>query len=352
MPTLPTPFPLLLRVLRARRLRVTLVAASLMFGLVALTWRSPLDALVPRVFVPAFTALILFSLLERWPRRVPRPLARWALQVVAATLAVPAVVLVFYFSTVTYDAPPFWDVPERMNGFLILSSLGTLLSSWVAMGALVRQRDALVVQGERARGELERQALDAKLRLLQAQVEPHFLFNTLANVQALVDAGSPQASPVLASLVAYLRAAVPRLSEPSHRLGQELEMVRAYLALMQLRLPDRLQFSVRADAGLEPLRCPSMTLLTPVENAVRHGIDPSVDGGRIDLRIRLLPSGRCLAEVRDTGVGLQPGSTGLGTGLSTLRERLLLAFDGQADLRLSEVQPHGVLAEIEFPAQS
>jgi hypothetical protein len=337
-------------VLRLKRLRVTLIAASLIFALLALNSNASPLGLALRVFVPALVALLVFSLFERWPRRLPRPLARWALQVVAVTLAVPAVEMVFYFSTITPGKPPFWDVPEVLNGFLVLCSLGMLVSSWVAMSALLHQRDALVLQGERVRGELQRQALDAQLRLLQAQVEPHFLFNTLANVQALVDARSPRASPVLASLVAYLRAAVPRLSQPNHHVGQELEMVRAYLALMQLRLPDRLQFEVQADAGVEPLLCPPMTLLTPVENAVRHGIDPSLEGGRIDVRVRRLPNGRCLAEVRDTGVGLQPASRGLGTGLSTLRERLRLAFDGQAEMRLSEVQPHGVMVEIEIPA--
>jgi hypothetical protein len=341
-----------LQFLRLKRWRVTLAAAMLMFAFMATTWHSPLSTLVPRVFGPALAALLLFSLFERWPRRLPGFLPRWTLQVVAATVVVPLTVLAFYLSTVSDDATPFWDVPERMNGFLLLCSLGMFLSSWVAMGALVRHRDALLLQGERTRGELERQALDARLRLLQAQVEPHFLFNTLANVQALVDAGSPQASPVLASLVAYLRAAVPRLSEPVNRLGQELEMVRAYLTLMQLRMPDRLAFDVQAEPGLDLLPCPPTMLLTLVENAVRHGIDPSLDGGRIDVRVRHLANGRCLAEVRDTGVGLQPGSHGLGTGLSTLRERLALAFDGEAELRLSELSPHGMLAEIEFPART
>ncbi|WP_374568018.1 sensor histidine kinase [Ideonella sp.] len=340
------------RLLQPRRLGVVLVAASLVFAFLALNWHSDLQSLAVRVFGPALAALGLFTLFEHWPRRLPRPLARWPLQVAAATLVVPAVELALYLSTITPGQPPFWDVPERMNGFLLLCVMGMLVSSWVAMGALVRQRDALVVQGERTRGELQRQALDARLRLLQAQVEPHFLFNTLANVQALVDAGSPQASPVLASLVAYLRAAVPRLAEPQSRLGQELEMVNAYLALMQLRLPDRLQFSVQVDAGLETLRCPPLMLLTLVENAVRHGIDPSLDGGRIDVRVQRLPNGRCLAQVRDTGLGLQPTSQGLGTGLSTLRERLQLAFGDQAELRLSELQPHGVQADVEFPAQT
>ena len=338
-----------LRLLRLKRLHVTFIVAALMFTLLALNSNAHLPTLATQVFVPALAALGVFSLLERWPRRLPRFVARWALQVVAVTVTVPAVVLGLFLSTITPGRPPFWEVRDMLNGFLVLSTMGMLVASWVAVSALLRQRDALVIQAERRRGELERQALDAQLRLLQAQVEPHFLFNTLANVQALVDAGSPRASPVLQSLVAYLRAAVPRLSEPEHRVGQELEMVRAYLALMQLRMPDRLHFSVAVEPGLELQRCPPMTLLTPVENAVRHGIDPSLDGGRIDVRLRRLASGRCLAEVRDTGVGLQPTSAGLGTGLSTLRERLQLAFGAAAELRLSEVAPHGMLVEIEFP---
>ena len=101
-----------------------------------------------------------------------------------------------------------------------------LFAPWIALGAMVRQREAFArdqaLAFELERSELERKALDARLRLLQAQVEPHFLFNTLANVQALVDAGSPQASSVLESLIAYLRAAVPRMHEPATTLGQEL----------------------------------------------------------------------------------------------------------------------------------
>jgi signal transduction histidine kinase len=340
-----------LQLLKSRRLRVTLIAASCVFLLFTLTWEDRLYRLAALIYVPALVALLAFSLVERWPRRVPEPLARWALQVIAVAAVMPVVELIFYVASTPAGAPPFWRVPTRAGSFGALTFLGMLVSSWVAMTALMRERDESTKRAERARGELERQALDARLRLLQAQVEPHFLFNTLANVQALVDVGSPRASPVLASLVSYLRAAVPRLSEPVNRLGQELEMARAYLALMQMRLPDRLEFSVQADAGLERLRCPPTTLLTLVENAVRHGIDPSLDGGRIDVSVQMRGE-RCVAQVRDTGVGITLGSGGLGTGLSTLRERLQLAFAGEADLRLSEVQPHGVLAEVEFPAQT
>jgi hypothetical protein len=223
-----------------------------------------------------------------------------------------------------------------------------------AVGALVRQREAFARDQATAfaleRSELERRALDARFRLLQAQVEPHFLFNTLANVQTLVESGAPQATQVLKSLIAYLRAAVPRLHETSTTLGRELELVRAYLEVMHMRMPDRLSFDLRIDPGAINLVCPPMTLLTLVENAVRHGVDPSEIGGRIDIEVRL-SAARCIASVSDTGVGLKALGRGLGTGLESLRERLKLAFAGDAELELREVSPHGVRAEVSFPAR-
>jgi LytS/YehU family sensor histidine kinase len=236
----------------------------------------------------------------------------------------------------------------------MLTLAGVLFAPWITVGALVRQRDDFAHDQAAAfaleRSELERKALDARFRLLQAQVEPHFLFNTLANVQALVDAGAPQASKVLRSLIAYLRAAVPRLHQPA-TLNQELQLVRAYLEVMHMRMPDRLKFQIDMDEGMADLQCPPMTLLTLVENAVRHGIDPSEFGGGIDIEARL-HAGRCTLRVTDTGVGLQPMSRGLGTGLAALRERLQLAFAGDAQLSLSEIAPHGVRAELSFPGRA
>ena len=172
-------------------------------------------------------------------------------------------------------------------------------------------------------------------------MKPHFLFNTLANVQALVDAGSPRASGVLKSLIAYLRAAVPRLQESTTTIGDELELVRAYLEVMHMRMPDRLQFALRVDELATRVCCPPMTLLTLVENAVRHGIDPSEEGGRIDVEVAT-GDGRVNVRVTDTGVGLKPSNRGLGSGLAALRERLALAFGGDAELTLEAVEPRGV----------
>jgi LytS/YehU family sensor histidine kinase len=231
---------------------------------------------------------------------------------------------------------------------------GLLFCPWIALGAMVRQRDVVAreqaLEFELERSELEREASEARLRLLQAQVKPHFLFNTLANVQALVDAGSPRASSVLKSLTAYLRAAVPRLQESSTTIGQELDLARAYLEVMHMRMPDRLQFALRVDDGVAEVGCPPMTLLTLVENAVRHGIDPGEDGGRIDIDVSAL-GGRCTVRVTDTGVGLRATGGGLGSGLASLRERLQLAFDGDAELRVEPIAPRGVRASLEFPAR-
>ena len=155
---------------------------------------------------------------------------------------------------------------------------------------------------------------------------------------------------MLRSLVAYLRAAVPRLDEPATTLGQELQLVQAYLELMHMRMPDRLQFALQVDDAALPLHCPPMTLLTLVENAVRHGIDPSEQGGRIDISVQRRGD-RCVVRVSDTGAGLRSTGDGLGTGLTSLRERLSLTFGGDAQLRVSAQHPTGVSAELDFPAR-
>jgi hypothetical protein len=303
------------------------------------------------VFTGLFVVLV-FGLFEQRPLRLPSWLPRWVLQLLGVVVAVPAGVILAHLISMGIDIHAAHDEPQ-MTGLVVLIVEGLLFGPWIALGAMVRQRDlfarqqALAFQLERS--EFERKALDARLRLLQAQVEPHFLFNTLANVQALVDAGAPQASKVLTSLIAYLRAAVPRMHAPTTTLGEEAELVRAYLELMQMRMPDRLQFALRVERAVATMQCPPMTLLTLVENAVRHGIDPSEVGGRIDIEASL-QNDRCLVRVVDTGVGLSTTSSGLGTGLSTLRERMQLAFSGDAQLRLTEIEPHGVCAELNFPA--
>jgi signal transduction histidine kinase len=337
-----------------RRLKPPLIACLVLFLMMAPGWQVSYSVLAFRLLFIALVAVLAFGILERWPARLPPWVARWVLQVVAVAVVMPFAAAIAYTLTTIGDDPSWVHDKDRMIGFGMMTFMGLLIAPWMAIAALLRQikdearNQALAFELERS--EFERNALDARMRLLQAQVEPHFLFNTLANVRELVDSGSPQASAVLDNLIAYLRAAVPRLHETATTMGQEIELVRAYLEVMHMRMPDRLQFTLLADDAALPLNCPPMTLLTLVENAVRHGIDPSEEGGRIEVRVRL-KDGRCRAEVIDTGIGLEHAGNGLGTGLPNLRERLQLAFGGDAQLRLSPLQPHGVCAEVDFPAQ-
>ena len=335
-------------------MRVMLAACFIISLMILPTWEAPYSVLLGRLVFAGFVVLLTFGIFERRPARLPSWLARWALQVVAVAISVPIGVVTAYTLTTLGNQPPWWESGPHLIGVGLMTWLGMLLAPWLAISALLRQitraaeRQALAFDLERS--ELEREALNARLQLLQAQVKPHFLFNTLANVRELVDSGSPQASAVLDSLIAYLRAAVPRLNESAITLKQEFELVRAYLEVMHMRMPDRLTFMLHADDEALALECPAMTVLTLVENAVRHGIDPSEEGGRIEVRAQVADQ-RCHIQVIDTGVGVGQNANGTSTGLSNLLERLLLAFEGDARLRLIAHEPHGVCAELEFPAR-
>ncbi len=317
-------------------------------------WRNP-AALFLRTAIVGLTAATAFTLFEIRPAVLPRWLQRWVLRVAAVALSIPVTTLLIYVLFPPRGAVPFWEDRARMNGWMIMTFLGLLIAPWTALAAVVREKEAFAREQTLAfaleRSELEREALDARLHLLQAQVAPHFLFNTLANVQELVDAGSPQASAVLRSLVAYLRAAVPLLNEPAATIESELQLVRPYLELMQMRMPDRLQYAMNVDPGAVATRCPPTTILTLVENAIRHGIDPSEEGGRIDVDIRQRGP-HCFVRVVDTGAGANEHGHGLGTGLQTLRERLQAIYGDAARLRLSNVVPHGFSVEVELPVRT
>lgn len=312
----------------------------------------PLAELLGRTLVIGLLTLLAFAAAGQWPRRLPEWMARWLLQVVVVGLAVPLATVLVYLVLVGGDITTFLQSPRRIGGFIWLAGSGLMVGPLLALGALYRRRDAearsQALAFELERSELERQALDARLRLMQAQIEPHFLFNTLANVRALVETGSPQAAPVLGSLIAYLRAAMPRLQNEAATLGDELSLVRAYLELMHLRMPDRLEFSIDVPDALRSLRFPPMALLTLVENAIRHGIDPSEEGGVIEVVAEASGAdGSLRIWVSDSGVGLSH-SMSTGMGLRNLRERLKLFYGANASLQLTENSPHGLRAELNF----
>jgi Histidine kinase len=335
-----------------KRIRVVFAACVLVALMAFSRWNDDHWLLAIRLPIVGALALAVFGGLERWPSRLPSYVARWGVQVIGVAVAMPFATGLAYWAT-TPAGPPAWYLDRsRMQDFGMIASLGLLVAPWIAMGALYRQvrgdaqRQALAFDLERS--EYQRRELDARLRLLQAQVEPHFLFNTLANIRELVYTGSPRAYPVLGSLIAYLQAAVPRLNQSTATLGQELELARAYLEVMHMRMPDRIQFSFYTDEAALPVQCPPMTVLTLVENAIKHGIDPSEIGGTVEVRVTV-DDGSCHVLVADTGLGIDRSSDGRGTGLNSLNERLRIAFSGKARLELTANQPRGTRAEVIFP---
>ena len=195
---------------------------------------------------------------------------------------------------------------------------------------------------------------DLRLGVLQAQVEPHFLFNTLASVRALVRQDPAQAEATLDALVDFLRATIPKLREDRGlhaTLGQQLDLCSSYLALMQVRMGGRLTYDVRADEALRAAPFPPSLLITLVENAIKHGIEPRPGPGRIE--IDAVRDGDALrVQVRDDGAGLQPGLS-TGVGLANVREQLAARYGARAAFVLSPAaEGRGVCAEIRVPLGS
>ncbi|WP_166880358.1 sensor histidine kinase [Massilia mucilaginosa] len=275
---------------------------------------------------------------------------RW-LRLLAVVLMAPLATLAIFLLTEPVPAKR-----ALVYGYIMLAILSSVIGTLATLVALRLERKAheraLRLRQERERDTLERELTAARLRLLQAQIEPHFLFNTLANIAALVETGSDNAGPVLRHLIAYLKAAMPRLNDADATLDTELQLVRAYLELMHMRMPDRLQFSVRVAPELHGLPFPAMALLTLVENAVRHGIDPSLEGGRIEVGGQAdAASGRVSLWVGDSGQGMSE-SAQPGTGLANVRTRLQAFYGPGARLDLHEETPHGVHVELTFTPRS
>jgi LytS/YehU family sensor histidine kinase len=195
---------------------------------------------------------------------------------------------------------------------------------------------------------LAAQQLEAELSALQAQIEPHFLINTLANVKRLYDVAPGRGRDMLASLIAYLQTALPDMRRRQASLGDELDRVQHYLAILQMRMGDRLRFEIDAPASLRDTQMPPMVVATLVENAIKHGLSPLPEGGRLWISARETADDRLQVDVRDDGRGFV-GAGGSGVGLANTRARLAALYGHRAALSLEALQPRGVLARVLLP---
>lgn len=221
-----------------------------------------------------------------------------------------------------------------------------------AIAMYVKERywvlEAELQNRELQRVEAEKRSIEAHLKMLQAQIEPHFLFNSLANVAGLIEADPPLARHLLEDLIRYLRASLRRTRAEGGTLGDELDLLEAYLDIFRIRLGPRLDYRFAVPDQLRSLDFPPMLLQPLVENAIRHGIEPRIAGGRVDIAA-VRRDGTLELTVRDSGAGFAD-APGQGLGLENVRARLAALFGDAGSLAIAELAEGGVLATLRIPA--
>jgi signal transduction histidine kinase len=300
-----------------------------------------------RAFVAVVALLATLALFTRWLPR--RGWLRWA----GLALAIGAAGALGWYAE---DGLTLWvsgehisdgERPYMLHTMFVLAALVGVLGEyrWRSLRAAASLHEAelnrIRLQGELAAG---------RLQVLQAQIEPHFLFNSLANVRRLLRTDGEAGRAMLADLMRYLESALPRMRDDSSTLARETELVRAFLAVHQVRMGQRLLVHIDVPLQLGARVVPPMMLLTLIENALKHGLGPLPEGGAISVGA-VEVGGRLVLRVADTGRGLVAGSGG-GTGLANIRARLRAMYGAAAGLSLRLNDPRGVVAEIELPAQA
>lgn len=291
--------------------------------------------------------LAIWALLDGGQRWLVRD---WATHWRRAVLLVPlGVVLGYAGGTLLGDVllgrtePPYWvTAPQKTLAYLLMS-----MGVGAAGTYYFLSRRQMAAAQARARAA-EHRAAEARLRLLEAQLEPHMLFNTLANLRALIATDPPRATTMLDHLIAYLRGTLGASRTGTHPLRLEFERLGDYLALMAVRMGPRLHTTLALPEALRELPVPALLLQPLVENSIRHGLEPQVAGGHIHVGARR-EGAWLLLVVEDNGAGPDHSSAGTGFGLDQVRERLLASYGPTATLALGRGLPVGMRAEIRIP---
>ena len=238
----------------------------------------------------------------------------------------------------------FWWLEATWPRYLLL---GALLSAVFVYFRGAEESEAARHQAEVDRALFARQMDEARLQMLQAQIEPHFLFNTLATVRRLYQTDAAAAESMLDNLMRYLTVALPQMRASDSTLGREVALAEAYLAVQKIRMGRRLAFAIEVPAELRDASVPPMMLLTLAENAIKHGLSPLPEGGFVRIGASVEGSELRL-EVADSGQGFVKTAGG-GTGLSNIRARLSAIYGQGAQLRVGLNKPRGVTATIALP---
>jgi signal transduction histidine kinase len=249
---------------------------------------------------------------------------------------------------------------QRVHKIRLGDFLPNLALLWIVASIMIKitykgriQAEVKAAQAtETAESEsLKRQVAEARMAALQAQVEPHFLFNTLASIDHLIETDPPRASVMQKNLITYLRATLHKMRESTTTLGREAELITAYLEILKVRMEERLGVRIDVPAGLRSAAFPPMMLQTLVENAIKHGLEPSSEPATLSVSAEV-SDGMLRVLVADTGVGFDPKNnrtSGTGLGLTNIRERLELLFGAAGHLEIAANAPRGTVVTLTIP---
>ncbi len=350
-------------------LKLLATLATIAIGLAALEWWSVNELYGADKFAGPLMGVAIVAFLALFPYLFRRFNEPWQGAVVAALRAVIELLFcVVVFSSVSAFAVrilPFSISASFLRGD---SAADFLIYLMLLLGLVVAARgwhkyktESLVaanaqLEAARARSatvEKERELVKAELAVLRAQIEPHFLWNTLAHIQFLTRKRPEDAEVMTGHLIKFLRSAVPQTNDGASTLGSELESVDAYLNLMKIRMGDRLSIAVESDSIITTTPFPPRIIHTLVENAIKHGIEPKVGPVSISVTAKLSqPDGRhVVIDVIDNGIGLAdgPSTKGTGLGLPSIRERLRLFYGEDAQLSIVSGLEAGIIARVKIP---
>lgn len=290
-------------------------------------------------------------MLDGWPRRASGPLRLLYHMVLVGSCVLLGISLGLFLLKGLNPLKYLLDIRSLAEGSAFAIVFGSLMYAVRVSGERRAARDMAQARQDEQIASAGRLLAEAQLRALQAQIEPHFLYNTLANVVSLIDAQPARARHMLERFIDYLRASLAASRQERATLGAEAEMIGAYLDVLGVRMGERLRYRIEVPDVLRASAIAPMLLQPLVENAISHGLEPKVEGGEIVLRARV-QDGQLVLEVSDTGVGLSTTvsrKAGGGVGLSNLRERLRTMYGAGAGLQLLENQPCGVTVRLLLP---
>jgi signal transduction histidine kinase len=288
------------------------------------------------------TAVTIATLISRIPRL--RSLTPRAAHLFIGGTAIPVGYVIgssFAYSVLGEPLPIFQPEPRRVIALIATGLAAIFLVYFDAMRQRIENEGAARLAAERLAGE-------SRLRMLRAQLEPHMLFNTLANLRSLVDVDPKRAQVMIDQVILYLRSTLAASRQEAVTLGQEFAQLRAYLEIMSLRMGPRLSFEFVLPSALEPLLVPPMLLQPLVENAIKHGIEPKVGPSTIHVEAREEAAGAVVV-VTDTGLGLRDNASDSGYGLAHVRERLEAYYGERAALAIEPNPGGGARVAVRIP---